>query len=120
MEIAGDLGTFVKSLNVRHFPTFVAGNGAADGCDISSGTFATGLIKYTTNQSIFIDANIADFNRMLKIVHKERKSFGTLEKLAAAEPDWVLPYQPKPVAATAKAAAETSTAGIWDVDDDLE
>ena len=85
-------------MNLRHFPTFVAGNGAADGCDIENGTFATGLIKYTDNQSIFIDENIADFSSMLRIVHDERKSFGTLKALAAAEPDWVLSYQPKPVA----------------------
>ena len=107
-------------MNVRHVPTFVAGNGAADGCDIEAGKFATGLIKYTDNQSIFIGDNIPDFSSMLRIVHAERQSFGTLKGLAAAEPDWVPPYKPKPVAVTAKAAAETSAGGIMDLDDELE
>jgi hypothetical protein len=106
-------------VNVRHVPTFVAGNGAADGCDIEAGKFATGLIKYTDNQSIFIGDNIPDFSSMLRIVHAERQSFGTLKILAEAEPEYVLPYTPKPVAATAKVAAEVSSGGMIDLVDDM-
>ena len=108
-----------RCVNVRHFPTFVSGNGAADGCDITEGKFATALIKFTDNQPIFIAENVLDFNNMLQIVHQERKSFVTLKSLAAAEPDCVLPYTPKPVAVTAQAAAGVSVDGIIDLEDDM-
>lgn len=105
---------------MRPSPTFVAGNCAVDGCDIADGKFATQLIKYTDNQTIFIAENIEDFNEMLQIVHSERKSFKTLKGLAEAEPDYVLPYKPKPVKATAKTAAQVSATGIIELDEDME
>ena len=57
---------------------------------------------------------------MLQIVHSERKSFKTLKGLAEAEPDYVLPYKPKPVKATAKTAAQVSATGIIELDQDME
>ena len=93
--------------------------GAADGCDITEGKFATALVKYTDNQPIFIAENVLDFNNMLQIVHTERKSFLNLKSLAAAEPDCELPYTPKPVAVTAQAAAGVSVDGIIDLEDDM-
>jgi hypothetical protein len=57
---------------------------------------------------------------MLKIVHTERKSFLNLKFLAAAEPECVLPYTPKPVAVTAQTAADVSADGIIDLEDDME